>query len=95
VRGWFGDLVLWRPVAGTVGLLNARAVTVYLWHEVALIASVLFIDLMWQVPLFEAYLPLESPWLSYAVTWLLIAVAIVAVGWVEDLAARRRIRLWP
>ncbi|MGH3486799.1 MAG: acyltransferase family protein [Actinopolymorphaceae bacterium] len=95
VRGWFGDLVLWRPVAGTVGLLNARAVTVYLWHEVALIGSVLFIDLMWQVPLFEAYLPLESPWLSYAVTWLLIAVAIVAVGWLEDLAARRRIRLWP
>ncbi|MEQ7128844.1 acyltransferase family protein [Actinopolymorpha sp. B11F2] len=90
-----GHLVSWRPVAAAVNLFNARAVTVYLWHEVALVASVLVIDAMWDVPLFEEVLPLDSVWFSFAVAWPLIAVAIVAVGWVEDLAARRRRRLWP
>ncbi|MEQ7010089.1 acyltransferase [Actinopolymorpha sp. B17G11] len=94
-RRWFGHLVSWRPVAAVVNLFNARAVTVYLWHEVALVASVLVIDAMWDVPLFEEVLPLDSAWFSFAVAWPLIAVAIVAVGWVEDLAARRRRRLWP
>jgi peptidoglycan-N-acetylglucosamine deacetylase len=92
---WFGRAVSWRPVAAAVHLFNARAVTVYLWHEVALVTSVVVIDAMWDVPLFEAVLPLDSAWFSYSVAWPLIAVAILAVGWVEDLAARRRARLWP
>ncbi|SNR82415.1 acyltransferase family protein [Actinacidiphila glaucinigra] len=80
---------------GAVGLLNARAVTVYLWHEVALFASVPLIDLMWDVPFFEAHLPLDATWFQFLVVWPLIGAAVVLVGWTEDLASRRRPRLWP
>ena len=84
-----------RPLSGLVSLLNARAVTVYLWHEVALVASVPLIDLMWEVPLLEATLPLDAVWFQYLVVWPLIGVAILLVGWIEDLAAKRSPRLWP
>ena len=36
-----------RPLDRLVSLFNARAVTVYLWHEVALVASVALIVWMW------------------------------------------------
>ncbi|WP_240677826.1 acyltransferase family protein [Actinacidiphila soli] len=80
---------------GVVGVLNARAVTVYLWHEIALIASIPLIDLMWNVPAFKAHLPLDAVWFQYLLTWPLIAVAILLVGWAEDLAARRVPHPWP
>ncbi|MFJ7494040.1 acyltransferase [Streptomyces sp. NPDC097727] len=78
-----------------VKVFNARAVTVYLWHEVALMVSVPLIDLMWNVPALERDLPLDSMWFQFAVAWVLIAVAVVLFGWVEDLAAKRRPRLLP
>jgi len=80
---------------GPVHLLNARAVTVYLWHEVALVLTVPLTDLMWKVPAFEMSLPLDAVWFQYLVAWPLIAIAVVLFGWTEDLAARRRPRLWP
>lgn len=80
---------------GVVGVLNARAVTVYLWHEIALVVSVPLIDRMWDVPAFEAHLPLDAVWFQYLVTWPLIAVAILLVGWAEDLASRRVPHPWP
>ncbi|MEU1366883.1 hypothetical protein ABZ454_12185 [Streptomyces sp. NPDC005803] len=90
--GWLGR----RPVAArVVKVLSARAVTVYLWHEVALMASVPLIDLMGDVPAPERHLPLDSPWLQFAVVRVLVAGAVVLVGWVEDVAARRRPRLVP
>ncbi|WP_334314270.1 glycosyltransferase [Streptomyces gilvifuscus] len=85
----------YRPVHGAVVLLNARAVTVYLWHEVALVLAVLLVDRMWQVPALENSLPLGATWLLYLVAWPLIAVAVLLVGWAEDRAARRPPRLWP
>ncbi|MFJ5217117.1 acyltransferase [Streptomyces sp. NPDC088354] len=84
------------PVAdGLVGLLNARAVTVYLWHEVALFLSVPLIDRMWDVPFFEAHLPLDATWFQFVMAWPLIGAAIVLTGWAEDVAARRRPHPWP
>ncbi|MFD2081291.1 hypothetical protein SAMN05421678_10423 [Actinopolymorpha cephalotaxi] len=76
-------------------MLNARAVTVYLWHEIALIVCVPLIDLMWQIPAFENHLPLDSQWFLYLLGWPLIGVAVLALGWIEDVAARRRPRLRP
>lgn len=74
------------PVLGRlVTLLNARAVTLYLWHEVALVAAVPIADRA----------GLESQWAVFGIAWVLIGVAIVAVGWVEDLAAGRPARLLP
>ncbi|MFC9057434.1 acyltransferase [Streptomyces sp. NPDC057074] len=78
-----------------VTLLNARAVTVYLWHEPALVLAVLVVDRFWEVPAFEAYLPLESQWFLLGVAWALIAVFVLLFGWVEDVAARKRPRLLP
>ncbi len=94
-RPRFDELVR-HPVADrTVTVFNARAVTVYLWHEVALMASVPVIDLMWEVPALERHLPVESLWWQFGVAWALIAVAVACFGCVEDVAARRRPRLLP
>ncbi|WTX20223.1 acyltransferase [Streptomyces sp. NBC_00005] len=84
-----------RPLHAVVVLLNARAVTVYLWHEVALVLGVVLIDQMWRVPALENSLPLGAEWFLYLVAWPLIAVAVLLVGWSEDRAAKRPIRLWP
>nr|WP_165951383.1 acyltransferase family protein [Streptomyces aquilus] len=84
-----------RPVHAAVVLLNARAVTVYLWHEVALVLGVLLIDRMWRVPALENSLPLGATWFLYLVAWPLIALAVIMVGWCEDRAAQRAVRLWP
>ncbi|MES5819821.1 acyltransferase [Streptomyces sp. RG80] len=84
-----------RPVHSAVVLLNARAVTMYLWHEVALVAGVLLIDLMWRVPALERLLPLDSAGLLYALAWPLLGVAVLLTGWSEDRAAERPVRLWP
>ncbi|MDX3387217.1 glycosyltransferase [Streptomyces niveiscabiei] len=84
-----------RPVHATVVLLNARAVTVYLWHEVALVLGVLLIDRMWRVRALETALPLGADWFLYLVAWPLIGAAVLLAGWAEDTAARRPVRLWP
>ncbi|MFE9686043.1 acyltransferase [Streptomyces sp. NPDC006285] len=78
-----------------VRIFNARAVTLYLWHEIALILAVPLIDLFWNVPAFEAYLPLESQWFLFGVGWVLIAVFVLLCGWVEDVAAGKKPRLLP
>ncbi|MGA5299108.1 acyltransferase family protein [Nucisporomicrobium flavum] len=79
-----------RPVDRAVNLLNSRAVTVYLWHNIAIAA-------IWPVLTFLALDDLgsmEGP-VTLGATFALTAVAVLAFGWVEDLAARRRPRLWP
>ncbi|MFI1421002.1 acyltransferase [Streptomyces sp. NPDC020731] len=78
-----------------VTVFNARAVTIYLWHEVALILAVPLIDRFWEVPAFEAHLPLESQWFLFGVGWVLIGGFVLACGWAEDVAARRKPTLLP
>ncbi|MFF0225999.1 acyltransferase [Streptomyces sp. NPDC004629] len=78
-----------------VTVCNARAVTIYLWHEIALVLAVPLIDRFWDVPAFERYLPLDSQWFMFGIGWILIAVFVLLCGWVEDLAARKRPRLLP
>ncbi|WP_306213678.1 acyltransferase family protein [Actinoplanes sp. RD1] len=80
-----------RPVDRTVSLLNNRAVTVYLWHNIAIAA-------IWPVLTLLALDDLgggmEGP-VSLATTLALTALAVLLFGWAEDLAAKRRPRLWP
>lgn len=80
-----------------ITLLNSRAVTIYLWHNTCILIAATQWDRLWSVVVLEQNVPglLESPWPVLALTWALIAVCVVAFGWVEDLAARRRPRLWP
>ncbi|AWT44823.1 MULTISPECIES: acyltransferase family protein [Streptomyces] len=88
-------LTRYRRLNRLVTVFNARAVTIYLWHELALVLAVPLIDRFWEVPAFETYLPLDSQWFLFGVGWVLIAVSVLACGWVEDVAARKRPKLLP
>ncbi|NEB92824.1 acyltransferase family protein [Streptomyces bauhiniae] len=88
---------LLRPFDRLVTLLNSRAVTIYLWHNLCiLIASTLW-DQLWRYDVLDEKCPwlLESPWPVLALTWVLICACVVTFGWAEDLAAKRRPQLWP
>jgi hypothetical protein len=82
-----------------ITLFNNRAVTIYLWHNALIMATVPLIDQLYNVPfiadrfgdlLTETY----NVWM-FLLVWPLIGLVVPAVGWIEDLAARRRPRLWP
>jgi peptidoglycan/LPS O-acetylase OafA/YrhL len=80
--GWL-DRMPW--LAGAVVAVNARAVTIYVWHLPAAYAVVAFLPAVG-----------GGGWAgTLAATTALLAGIVVAVGWVEDLAARRRPRLLP
>ncbi|MEU3983660.1 acyltransferase [Streptomyces sp. NPDC026672] len=92
-----GRLARWDKL---VTLSNNRAVTIYLWHNLLIMATVPIIDLAYRLPFMEssrASATLDTTytlWMFFLV-WPLIALAILAFGWIEDLAAKRRPRLWP
>ncbi|MCN9239216.1 acyltransferase [Streptomyces sp. RY43-2] len=92
-----GPLRRWDKV---ITLSNNRAVTIYLWHNLLIMATVPLIDLGYRLPFMQserASSALDSTytmWMFFLV-WPLIALAIAAFGWIEDLAARRPPRLWP
>jgi peptidoglycan/LPS O-acetylase OafA/YrhL len=73
------------PLRRAVAVLNGRAVTIYLWHEAALMLSVPVNDWLGWYTVPEQFLT----------TWLLIGLAVLLLGWVEDVAARRRPTLLP
>jgi peptidoglycan/LPS O-acetylase OafA/YrhL len=82
---------------GVITFLNSRAVTIYLWHNTCILVAATQWDRLWAVVVLEQNVPwlLESVWPVLALTWVLIVGCVVAFGWAEDLAARRRPRLWP
>ncbi|MBW5250534.1 acyltransferase [Streptomyces sp. P01-B04] len=84
---------------GLVTLANNRAVTIYLWHNLLLMAGFLLIDQLWNVPWvgdhLGTYIDASGNALELIVIWPLIGLMILAFGWVEDVAAKRRPRLWP
>ncbi|WP_250035180.1 acyltransferase family protein [Paractinoplanes maris] len=86
--GWLARV---RPLDHAVSVINARAVTIYLWHNTAIAA-------VWPVLTVLALDDLGDR--AGAVTDLAVAFALtlgamLIFGWAEDLAARRRPRLWP
>ncbi|WP_369033586.1 acyltransferase family protein [Streptomyces adonidis] len=91
----FAWLTRFKRLDRIVTIFNARAVTLYLWHEIALVLAVPLIDQFWNIPAFEKYLPLESQWFMFGVGWILIAVFILLCGWVEDVAGKKKPRLLP
>jgi peptidoglycan/LPS O-acetylase OafA/YrhL len=82
---------------GVVSLLNSRAVTVYLWHSLALVLTEPLIDPLWSNEFLYVHLQwlLSSQWLPLLVAVPLILLALLLFGWVEDVAAKRRPRLFP
>ncbi|MEU4082738.1 acyltransferase family protein [Streptomyces aureus] len=82
---------------GVISLLNSRAVTVYLWHSFALVLTEPLIDPLWSNSFFYDHLQwvLASQWTPLVLAVPLICLAIVLFGWIEDVAAKRRPRLFP
>ena len=80
-----------------VTLLNNRALTVYLWHNLLLVPVWVLLGLLHGVEALGEGVPrlLGSPLTAFALLWGLLAVVCPAVGWVEDVAARRPVRWWP
>ncbi|WP_329121985.1 acyltransferase family protein [Streptomyces sp. NBC_01465] len=82
-----------------ITLSNNRAVTIYLWHNTLIMATVPLIDQLYNIPWlddhFDAQLTSLSSVLMFVLVWPLIGLMILAVGWIEDVAAKRRPRLWP
>lgn len=74
-----------------LGLVTSRAMTVYLWNGFALwLAPVLLTrtGLAADVPP-----DLRGQAIVYGVGWLLVCVAVLLFGWIEDVAAARRPKL--
>lgn len=92
-----GRLAKWDKL---ITLSNNRAVTIYLWHNMLIMATVPIIDLAYNLPFMEDTRwsgALDSTYMlwMFVLTWPLIALAVLGTGWIEDLAAKRRPRLWP
>ncbi|MER7200648.1 acyltransferase [Streptomyces sp. CB01635] len=92
-----GRLAKWDKL---ITLSNNRAVTIYLWHNMLIMATVPIIDLAYNLPFMEDARwsgALDSTYMlwMFVLTWPLIALSVVGTGWIEDLAAKRRPRLWP
>ncbi|GAA2527302.1 MULTISPECIES: acyltransferase family protein [Streptomyces] len=97
----------WRELPGRlkrwdrlVTLSNNRAVTIYLWHNLLIMATIPIVDLLYRLPFMQSERGVEALSSTYtiwmfALVWPLIGLMVLAVGWVEDLAAKRRPRLWP
>jgi peptidoglycan/LPS O-acetylase OafA/YrhL len=82
------DRVRW--LSGAVRVINARAVTIYLWHYPLITLAVMvmtFLDVPWATPEYVALILL--------VEFAFVVGAVMAFGWVEDIAGKRRPALWP
>ncbi|WP_330282464.1 acyltransferase family protein [Streptomyces sp. NBC_00588] len=92
-----GRLAKWDKL---VTLANNRAVTIYLWHNLLIMATVPIIDQAYGLPFMgsdRASATLDSTYTlwMFVLVWPLIGLAILAFGWIEDIAAKRSPRLWP
>jgi len=92
-----GKLARWDKL---ITLSNNRAVTIYLWHNMLIMATVPIIDQAYNLPFMQstrAEGALDTTYMlwMFLLVWPLIALTIVAFGWIEDIAARRSPRLWP
>ncbi|WP_412752009.1 acyltransferase family protein [Krasilnikovia sp. M28-CT-15] len=81
-----------RPVDSFVSMVNNRAVTIYLWHNVAITVAVALIVpfKLWEIP--NETLQYVA---DFSIAMAMLVVCVLSLGWVEDLAARRRPRISP
>jgi peptidoglycan/LPS O-acetylase OafA/YrhL len=102
--GFVLALLRWQPrmawlsrlprLNGFVSLVNNRAVTIYLWHNLAITIAVALDD---PLRLWRLHPVLIEDLAGFTLAMAMLAVAVLALGWVEDVAARRKARLspWP
>ncbi|MFD8424253.1 acyltransferase [Streptomyces sp. NPDC059466] len=92
-----GRLAKWDKL---VTLSNNRAVTIYLWHNMLIMATFPIVDRMYDLPFMGgdgATAALDATYMlwTFVLVWPLIGLAVLAFGWIEDIAAKRGPRLWP
>ncbi|MFE4816341.1 acyltransferase family protein [Streptomyces sp. NPDC056704] len=92
-----GRLARWDKL---ITLSNNRAVTIYLWHNMLIMATVPIIDQAYSLPFMQsagAVAALDSSYMvwMFLLVWPLIGLTILGFGWIEDIAAKRSPRLWP
>ncbi len=77
--------------------MNNRAMTIYLWHNLLLVITVVIIDRLYDIEAVAAAVPwlLDAEWTQFIAVWFLLAVLFLTIGWVEDVAAKRPPHLWP
>ncbi|MFF6999424.1 acyltransferase [Streptomyces sp. NPDC008313] len=80
-----------------ITLLNSRAVTIYLWHNLCILVAATMWDQLWGFDVMWMHFSwlLNSPWPVLAFAWILVGTCIVCFGWMEDVAAKRPLQLWP
>ncbi|MFJ6199657.1 acyltransferase family protein [Micromonospora sp. NPDC092111] len=79
-----------RTFGRLVTMVNRRALTVYLWHMSFVVALTPLVGLVGWSP--------RDPWglaIRVVLVFVLVGVVTLLVGWVEDVAARRRPELVP
>ncbi|MGW3662918.1 acyltransferase family protein [Streptomyces sp. NPDC005141] len=92
-----GRLAKWDKL---VTLSNNRAVTIYLWHNMLIMATVPILDQLYNLPFMQddrAVAALDTTYMvwMFVLVWPLIGLTILGLGWIEDIAAKRSPRLWP
>lgn len=78
------------PVAAAVRFINSRAVTIYLWHYPMISVGEAIFDFLALGNLHHLTLPT-----IFALDVALTILVVLGLGWVEDIAARRRPTLLP
>jgi CubicO group peptidase (beta-lactamase class C family)/peptidoglycan/LPS O-acetylase OafA/YrhL len=76
-------------ISQVVRVVNQRSMTIYLWHSLAIIASVSFLGSIG----FSQFV--TEPIIRTVLVIFGVAVAVLAFGWIEDIAAGRRRMAWP
>lgn len=82
---------------GLVAAMNRRAMTIYLWGNTAIALALWGLS---QSPYTEPFTEdTANPWVaglvSFAAVWVVIGAIVLGVGWVEDVAAKRRPTILP
>jgi len=79
-----------------VTVINSRAMTIYLWGNLAIFLSNLILD-RWSVTANLDQANALGSFQMYLTSWLIVIAAVFMFGWCEDLAARRSLRInpWP
>ncbi|GIH05251.1 hypothetical protein Rhe02_33180 [Rhizocola hellebori] len=80
----------WAWLSSTITVINARAITIYIWHLPMLFAAATLITASG----FD-FGRLGTTWAAIALGTGLTALTVVMIGWIEDVAARRRPALNP
>jgi CubicO group peptidase (beta-lactamase class C family)/fucose 4-O-acetylase-like acetyltransferase len=88
VEDWIGKLASRPRVADALYWVNERALTIYLWQAVGLFA-------MYQILWTSDHAAVWRNLLALPIVASITFLAILLLGWLEDVAAGRQPRLWP